>query len=1005
VSSLRDYAVIVIALFIGSFNIAQATDYNIDTFSAGGADNGLLDDYNSSSIDDDSIFNILAAITFGDNLTDNPDWATLSIRGWDSSGGGAYKLQTLDGDNSYLGFSLTNKTIDFSYLSFENFKTSTYGGVIYADESIITFDGQINFINNTAGNAGGAIYAEFGSSVGFIAGGDILFIGNTAAGLANDIYLDNALLYMDAKNYQITMDDGIKAYNGSTITWQDTGDGVWVLGGINEFDNLGLFQINHGSITVMNASWTWTNNDNVDLDLMNSTMSFINTLVNFENNTTNDHGGAIFPVNSQLNFINSSVSFINNKSPSDSGGYSGDGGALDIYWYSQVNFENSIVSFTNNYALHEGGAIVLEADNSETYFLQATFENSTVSFTNNSSNYGGAIVLYRSQANFTKSEINFTSNIAAGAGGAIGIELVSRLNFRNSSVSFTSNTAGQYGGAIFLEIESEVNFIDSLVSFIDNAANIDNSAGGAIWLAHNSVSPNNSQINFTNSTVSFTGNTAGYGGAIYLADSGSELIFSNTEAIFEGNKATTVNGGNDIYNQGVINILAKSEVILRSGINGGGSINIENAVLRVSADNSNANEITVNGGMFSLVDVGNTNEYSTKTFSVNVLNLINGGTLEIGIVLSTNASDLIDLENGEMKIDVGSKLNIRYFGQWQSIESYVIAKGTINNDDWKNFNYNKNYYSLDYDKDGKRLLLSSLINPNINSSIKDMVNAVFVANVIREIGRVDNSEIYENSHKDVWVLGGVKGAKVHDLTDKGYEAKAGIAIIRKENWRAGIYGGYLSGAIEDESNEADIEGTEAGIYGSYLFMEKVKLQGVAGYRVSTVKLNAKKKGANFETQEMRFGIEGEYETGKQWSPFISVEGSEISHKEIKQYDEETEIGIIEANQYLRMDAKGGVKIKLRGINVRGYMGYTMDGLIPELKYRVEDEELKAKAAEQSAIFFGLGIGGEIPVSRNISAFANGRMHINNDYFTYGVNAGLNYKFAQNMKKPRRHKRL
>ncbi|MDR1952814.1 MAG: hypothetical protein LBQ37_04825 [Elusimicrobiota bacterium] len=1049
--------------------------------------NSLLPVYNGLAADVDKL-NIRADITFGGALSSMADWKTLTIRGVKSTpGSDTAQLRTFDGVNIYPGFSLASKEMTFSYLSFNNFTTSTYGGAIWASQSTITFNGQISFIGNTAASNGGAVSLD--NTQMSLTKSSVSFINNTSNGNGGAIYLSN--------NSQLTFENSTVSFIG------------------NQAKEAGAIFIAGGTVTFVNSSVNFAGNRATNETSEDSAgaitigggayLNFINTAANFEDNDSAFWDGNDIIVDGIINIIEGSKVTIHSQINTNNSGTIniGNGGWLKVMGY----LENLDDWATTN--VNSGGLLSLLIDS----FVDGTINvtGGTISFVDKDLAVGYSTKTVEvddlNMKESSRIEIGVVGN--ANANDAIAIDdrmtitgddiwldiinytpwdgsrrvyviatgniddsdklqydeekyelvygsqkltlsmkgwtswdikyykeaddddeslvsvwdsllnndddkILNILAYMKFTDKLADNPTGSWtkltirgldkskgaGAAAIRTLDGNNNYagfslIGRTLTFLDlNFVNFSTSTnGGAIFVS------NDSQVNFTSSTINFTGNNAdGNGGAIYN-DSMGELIFRNSKVIFEGNNAAS---GKDIYNNGVINILAKSEVILRSGINGGGEINIENAVLRVSADNSNAEVITVKGGgVFSLVDAQNANEYSTKTFSVNTLNLNNGGALEIGIVLSSDTSDLIDLGvSGEMNVDIGGKLNIRYFGQWQTARSYAIAQGTVNN--WEGLVYDKGHYLLDYDEN--TLFLRALSDPSINP-IKDMVNAVFVANAIREMGRVDNSEIYENSYKDVWVLGGVKGAKAHDLTDKGYEAKAGIAIIRKENWRAGIYGGYLSGTIEDENNDADIEGTEAGIYGSYLFKETIKLQGVAGYRASTVKLNAKQKGANFETQEMRFGIEGEYETGKQWSPFISIAGSEISHKEIKQYDEETEIGIIEANQYLRMDANGGVKIKWRGFNIRGYMGYTMEGGMPELKYRVEDEELKAKAAEQSAIFFGLGIGGEIPVSRNISMFANGRMHINNDYFVYGVNAGLNYKFAQNMKKPRRHKQL
>ncbi|MDR1952294.1 MAG: hypothetical protein LBQ37_02120 [Elusimicrobiota bacterium] len=684
-----------------------------------------------------------------------------------------------------------------SNVSFAGNRAARYGGAIYlSGDSVLSFTNsaasfigndvtesggsggaiyligaQINFINSSAsfvGNRaienGGAIYAINNSSVGFTAGGNILFRENMANGLENDIYLDASKLYLDAGVYQIRMEGGIKAYAGSTISWTNASGGAWILGGINELKNMGLFNIgSQSSITVMNASWTYINNK-ANLNLTSSRISFMDDIVNFSTNSAAGNGGVISLNNrSTANFVNAQVNFTSNTS-------SQQGGGIYLNNYSQARFINSMVSFTSNAAL-SGGAISLVNS-------QLSFANSLISFIGNSANdLGGAIYAANNSSIelAASDDILFKGNTAGGAGNDIYLDrsrlylsandyqikmeggikayggstvswtngaggswllegnsefnnmglfqisdhssitvmsanftyannkreltlILSTMSFIDTLGNFTGNSAIN-GGGIYILGNSLVNFINSTMNFVSNTVNY---YGGALYIG------GTSQIDFENSSASFIGNRANYqGGAIYNA---RELTFKNTNVIFEGNVAGIA--GNDIYNDngGVINIIEQSEIKLRSGINGGGNINITNAVLRVSADGSTARDITVDAGTFSLVDAGNINGYWPKTFTVDVLSLINGGTLEIGIVGNSYASDLIKLlgTGAVMNVGVGSKLSIMtYVPVEQGERNYIIAQGLVSG--WENFVYDNQHYLLSYSNNS---LLLSIKDPS-----------------------------------------------------------------------------------------------------------------------------------------------------------------------------------------------------------------------------------------------------------------------------------------------------
>ncbi|WP_181409941.1 autotransporter outer membrane beta-barrel domain-containing protein [Martelella alba] len=148
---------------------------------------------------------------------------------------------------------------------------SQYGGAIrngYSDY-LITDSSQYSdltitdsrFIENTAGTAGGAIAAPAGVlTLNTSSGGLSLFSGNTAAGEANSIaFATSAADLTSTLNVNVLdgglldMRDPIAVYsNTGTIAVSKGGDGVWALGGENDFtridDGKTTFDLNEGTL-------------------------------------------------------------------------------------------------------------------------------------------------------------------------------------------------------------------------------------------------------------------------------------------------------------------------------------------------------------------------------------------------------------------------------------------------------------------------------------------------------------------------------------------------------------------------------------------------------------------------------------------------------------------------------------------------------------------------------------------------------------------------------------
>ena len=347
------------------------------------------------------------------------------------------------------------------------------------------------------------------------------------------------------------------------------------------------------------------------------------------------------------------------------------GGAM----YNEGTLILDNVTFNNNIAKTPkavgGGAMALVATRKNP--VSTTIKNST--FTNNSTvsnpnyeNNGGAIYVYGTYGqvgnNTLKiSDSHFESNHTNKTGGAIGVNNLgpSVFEIEIKDTTFTKNNSTGYGGAIDVTTGGTGNVTLNL----DNATfngNKSKSAGGAIAYEKGNITSN-----IINST--FTNNTANNGGAIYNGIKNLEI--SNT--IFDGNKTNDGGKGGAIFNgvEGTINFQTETDKdinfvenvangqgndIFNEGtinIKGNGKINVTGGIAGISG------AIISNNG--SILNLGGANEKYIGEFvqnsgTTNVTGSFFGGKSEIAGVLNWLTDT--DIAEGAMMTFNGGNLNV-----------------------------------------------------------------------------------------------------------------------------------------------------------------------------------------------------------------------------------------------------------------------------------------------------------------------------------------------------------
>lgn len=288
---------------------------------------------------------------------------------------------------------------------------ASHGGAIRAQQSSVSFSGNVSFISNSASDLGGAIYA-YGSSVSWDGDG-VQFHYNSADGSGGAIFATT-----------------------SDVSWEGAGA---------EFSS-NFAGLHGGAIcAVVSSSVSWKGDN-----------------VRFSYNTVDGSGSAIFTRNSNVSWYGDDTNFSENKAEKH-------GGSIYATGVSKLSWDGP-TTFSGNLAGGDGGALALvDFGEEEAHFFQATFNENTagnggaiyvynsvngfnltdVVFKSNSAgNAGGAFAAYAGTEDLpaTFSSCHFLDNTANDTGGA-----VETLSGQQTFVScgFEGNAAGKGQPAVF----------------------------------------------------------------------------------------------------------------------------------------------------------------------------------------------------------------------------------------------------------------------------------------------------------------------------------------------------------------------------------------------------------------------------------------------------------------------------------------------------------------------------------------------------------------------------
>ena len=337
--------------------------------------------------------------------------------------------------SSNLSFTGTMTFLENNATSFS--KHYSAGAIYASDTTVINFDGNSNFIKNSADSpigSGGAIYASNTTVISF--DGNSNFINNSADGpfgSGSAIYASN--------NTALT-------FNGTNTFINNSAGGGYG----------GAFLASGNNVRVC---FTGTNSfiSNSAPDSGDAICTSGNTVLSFHgtsNFISNSHSGAIYILKNSTLYFSGINNFIDNSAQ-----YSG-GGAIFSSDHTRVSF-NGRNNFINNSGVGGGGGAMHTSGHAVLSF------NGTNNFVNNSADgfgtgFGGAICTIGHSVISFNGTNNFVNNSAndgfGGGGGAI-------CTFHHSVISFngTSNFIITQQSAVIVSV---VQFLEAQIVYLSS---------------------------------------------------------------------------------------------------------------------------------------------------------------------------------------------------------------------------------------------------------------------------------------------------------------------------------------------------------------------------------------------------------------------------------------------------------------------------------------------------------------------------------------------------------
>jgi predicted outer membrane repeat protein len=320
--------------------------------------------------------------------------------------------------------------------------------------------------------------------------------------------------------------DGILVLDGSDVL---SGTAGYEGGGIN-LNAGGFLAMENGSIVSRNEV-TQTTGQGGGVSAYSGTVFMDNSQVGGagtgNGNVSSIDGGGVY-LDASILYMND-AHILNNIAVEEGGGVWADNDS-SIFMYGDSTIGGDTQPSWANFATDGGGMFLSTGSDLWMYDTSQLGFNSAI-------DYGGGLYASGGATIEMYTDTRIYSNTAAFGGGAYLTDPDTFLDIRPENVSVEGNEAlGSIanGGGIY--VTGEASLWAAATQFIDNGAEL---LGGAIYVAQDGA-PNPTTVLLYDGTE-VSGNAAKYGGGLYLAHNGSQVIVDNSQ--IRSNAALTTGGG------------------------------------------------------------------------------------------------------------------------------------------------------------------------------------------------------------------------------------------------------------------------------------------------------------------------------------------------------------------------------------------------------------------------------------------------------------------------------
>ncbi|MDR3243148.1 MAG: autotransporter domain-containing protein, partial [Elusimicrobiota bacterium] len=261
------------------------------------------------------------------------------------------------------------------------------------------------------------------------------------------------------------------------------------------------------------------------------------------------------------------------------------------------------------------------------------------------------------------------------------------------------------------------------------------------------------------------------------------------------------------------------------------------------------------------------------------------------------------------------------------------------------------------------------------------------------------------------------GQTLDDFKASAIGAQTGADLFFSGNFIRGVFAGYNKKSLSQEQNEANMSDFEFGFYGIEFF-KTMNFKWLLSAGLQQYQTNRKialqtiyEPKADFDSYGLRAAAEVEFKMDDiikkeniGFRPFIDLNGGLSNSQKIQETNGGQSNLSVNAAQIIRLETQLGVKIinkssQLFDWHTKAYIGYLIMGdrqkFDMQFSEYLQSPKMSVENDEQTKFFGGIGAGIKYDMEKDMSLTMDFKGQIGQNSLNYGINLGMNYKFAIN----------